>query len=53
MLTMQNRKGFAMKPRKQFTSMRLHYLMEPRKNCFIMEIGSESPVLPFAAATTV
>lgn len=50
MLTMQNRKDFAMKHGKQYISMHLHYLTELKKNYFTMETGLENPALLFAAA---
>ena len=51
MLTMQNRKDFAMKHGKQFISMPLHCLTELKKNYFTMEIGLENQALQFAAVT--
>ena len=43
MLTMQNRKDFAMKHGKQYISMHLHYLTELKKNYFTMRDWIRKP----------
>ncbi len=53
MLIMRNRKVFVTRHEKQFINMCLHWLTEPEMMYFIMETGSVSRALQFAAATMV
>ena len=49
MRIMQNRKDFVTKHGKRFTNMYLPWHMEQETMFFIMGIGSENPVLRYAA----
>ncbi len=53
MLIIRNRKVFVTRHEKQFINMCLHWLTEPEMMYFIMETGSVSRALQFAAATMV